>query len=358
MAACNEHDSWQPTDSSSEAFLQSESLQNIVVENGYLVFADFEHLSAARHALSAKSRIELDTWEATIPSFLSLRQFNRTMCDTYEKLNSRADEYAFWNKYDGLATFDEDSILRPKLDMNSLSTVLNEVGIFKVGNMVYKFNADGTLLNVSENAFINTDVLTNIRVADSTKGIYISHYHTRAYAQTGSSRSDDENRYCYRPSTSLNDEIARKRNKTRVIITDIEVFMAGGYHRRVYDTEVQVEALYRGKNFWGTKVWKHYDTMLKWEGQWIIVSNPINIYSYVSNYWVSNVQSGDHVYTWLMQDDWNSDDWPISTPIPPLTLMLGGIAGQPNNGTYIKGSMWDKTPCCGLSQGWLECVLN
>ena len=60
----------------------------------------------------------------------------------------------------------------------------------------------------------------------------------------------------------------------------------------------------------------------------------------------------------LMQDDWNSDDWPISTPIPPLTLMLGGIAGQPNNGTYIKGSMWDKTPCRGLGQAWLECVLN
>lgn len=357
MFACSEQDALLPADPAA-AVLQPELSQHISVENGYLAFTDFEHLSTVRRALSQKSNLDLDAWEATMPDFSSLRRFNRTMCDAYEKIGSRADEHAFWSKYDGLATFDEDSLLRPKLDMNSLGTVLNEAGIFKVGAMVYQFNADGTLLNVAERSFTTTDALKTIRSADPKKGIYISKYRATSYAQAGNSRADDENRYCYRPATSPNDEIARKRNKTRVIITDIEIFLGGNTHRRVYDTEVQVEALYRGKNFWGTKVWKHYDTDLKWEGQWIVVSNPLYIYSYVSPYCYSTTQVGDHVYTWLMQDDWNSDDWPTSTPIPPLTVMLGGIAGAPNNGTYIKGAMLDKTPCCGLGQAWLQCVLN
>ncbi len=139
---------------------------DVYVENGYLVFKDYESYEKITNELDLMDDIQIDNWEKNI-GFHSARSF---ICKVYEKLENINTLDGFYNlkkEYQDRLIFTEDNDILLPFYATAWESVLNPKGEMKIGHTLYKFDKDREIM-IMNGTKEDLDNLSNI-ISDTSK---------------------------------------------------------------------------------------------------------------------------------------------------------------------------------------------
>lgn len=328
----------------------------IGIENDYLVFNSWDAVDQTLTELEDFDNQELDVWEQQFKGFVSLRNFNNQIQDAYDKINSQQDEQVFWTDYQRYAVL-VDGVIEAKLDL-LMGKLLSTEGVIKVGGVLYKYMQDQRIINVLDGDYNKLPEAEKLTVADHENNIRITNYN-KTIRGASNDRNDVMETSNWDPYdenyNGVNDVGGRKKITATFKIEDQLVYPSNGYQRRSYTVSLRIRSWYRGKNFWGAKVWKDKETDMAYEGYWCAQSSN-NEVTYGANTLSPTIASGNYIptvhdndYTYTLRVG-SSGTWSNQYPVAPYLF-----CDNPN--ISMTSWIWNDGPCCNIPERWFNCVI-
>jgi len=139
---------------------------DVYVENGYLVFKDFDTYAKVSDKLDLMSKSEFENWEKEIAFFSAIYLLN----EVYSKLEIEESEENYKKikaEYDGKLFFTSDNDILLPFYATAWQKVLNPEGEVKIGQTLYKFFKDREIMIMdgTKNDLLNLDRI----ISDTTK---------------------------------------------------------------------------------------------------------------------------------------------------------------------------------------------
>ncbi|WP_321287813.1 DUF4848 domain-containing protein [uncultured Sunxiuqinia sp.] len=121
------------------AFTQEQS--EVYEESGYLVFRTLEDFNRILLEIEKMEDTEKEEWENSL-NFKSAETFRNETNDLADNIKTQDEKNSFVKKYSDFFRISEDLDIRYKFYATGLASVLNEDGIIKIENSLYKFSRE------------------------------------------------------------------------------------------------------------------------------------------------------------------------------------------------------------------------